>query len=89
MGRVRREQENYISGTASVNRSQKAYAKDAIIWLLARSPHTEVEISEHFGLPREVVSMIANELVKSGRIIRLSDSPSLFALKDPFQNIFK
>lgn len=88
MGRVRREQDNYISKATEVNRSQKAYAKDAILWLLARGPHTKEEISEHFGLSDDVVSLIAEELVKRGRVQRQSGNQALLAIKDLFNKTF-
>lgn len=85
MGRLRKEQENYISYTTAINRSQKAYAKDAVLWLLTRGTQTEADISEHFGLPVDVVSLIVEELEKSGRVQRQSGSQSQLKLKNPFR----
>lgn len=89
MGRVRRERENYISKATEVNRSQKAHAKEAVLWLLARGPHTEEEISEHFGLSADVVSLLAEELIKTGRIQRQARNQRLLALRDPFKKTCK
>lgn len=88
MGRVRRVQENYISKATEVNRSQKSYAKEAILWLLARGPQTEEDISEHFGLSNDIVSLIAEELVITGRIQRHSGNQALLTIRDPFKKIF-
>lgn len=85
MGRLRKEQENYISYATEVNRSQKAYAKDAVLWLLARGTQTEEDISEHFGLPENVVSLIVEELVKTRIVQRQSGSQSLLKLINPFK----
>jgi len=85
LGRLRKEQENYISYATAINRSQKAYAKDAVLWLLARGTQTEEDISEHFGLPVDVVSLIVNELEKTGRVQRQSGSQSLLKLRNQFK----
>lgn len=85
MGRVSRKQENYISQDVEINRSQKASAKEAILWLLSRGPHSEEDISEHFGLAPEVVAMIVREMIKTGRIERQAGNRALLAPKDPFR----
>lgn len=86
MGRVRREQENYISMDTGINRSQKNYAKEAILWLLSRGPQTEEDICEHFGLSKGIVSLIVEELRKAGRVHRKPGDPALM-LKDPFRKV--
>ncbi|MCL6638158.1 MAG: hypothetical protein K6T80_00575 [Firmicutes bacterium] len=87
MSRVRREQENYISSLDGINRSKKSSAKEAILWLLGRGPHTEDEIAEHFGLPGEIVSQIAGELIKAKRVVRQPGVKGMLALRDPFKNL--
>lgn len=84
MGRVRRDQENYITDSC-INRSQKDYAKDAIIWLLARGSQTEKDISEHFGIPFNTVRLIIDELEKRGRVQRQYENKGLLKLRDPFR----
>jgi len=86
MGKVRSVQENYIQELSEVSRSQKAYARDAILWLLTRCPHSKTDISEHFGLPADIVSLVVDELLKAGRIEQKSGKQALLTLREPFKN---
>jgi len=85
LGRVNRKQENYISRDTGINRSQKTYAKEAVLWLLSLGPQTEEDISEHFGLSMGIVAVIVEELIRTGRIERQAGNRALLALRDPFK----
>ncbi|MBC7105655.1 MAG: hypothetical protein H5T97_06935, partial [Firmicutes bacterium] len=56
----KRHRENYItlgSRAIGISQRQKVLARDAILWLLKRHPHSEEDIAEHFGLPQDLVAV--------------------------------
>lgn len=83
MGGIRREREDYIPTAGPANRSQRILAKEAIVGLLKKGRHTPREIAEHFGIGVEVVSELVEELVKAGRVDRVSGKRALIGLKSP------
>lgn len=84
MGGVRKSREDYLTVTR-LNRSQKASAKDAVVWLLKRSPCSGEDIAEHFGMQRELVSQLVDELLRSGRIARLPGQEGTLVFRDPLE----
>lgn len=83
MGGIRREREDYIPTTGPANRHQKILAKEAIVGLLKNGKHTPRDIAEHFGIGVDVVSELVEELVKAGRVDRVSGKKKLLGLKNP------
>lgn len=59
---------NDIINTHELSYSQKLSAKKAILWLLAKAPHTVNEAAEHFALSPELVTSLVAELIRSGEI---------------------
>lgn len=82
MGGIRREREDYIPTTGPANRNQRILAKEAIVGLLKKGRHTPREIAEHFGIGLDVVSELIEELVKAGRVDRVSGKRTIIDLKN-------
>ncbi len=58
----------YINDPKKVSKSQMNCAKEAILWLLSKTPHTVYEIAEHYALSPELVKFLIEELVRSGML---------------------
>lgn len=82
----KRHRENYItlgSRPVGISQRQKVLARDAILWLLKKHPHSEEDIAEHFGLPQDLVVMLVRELERAGRVVRTPGPRPLLRAQDP------
>lgn len=84
MGGMRKSKEDYLT-VSHLNRSQKASAKEAVIWLLRHSPCSGDDIAEHFGMQGELVALLVNELIRSGRVSRMPGQENILVFKDPLE----
>lgn len=82
----KRHRENYITPglrAVAISQRQKVLARDAILWLLKKHPHSEEDIAEHFGLPQDLVAMLVRELERAGRVVRTPGPRPLLRAQDP------
>ena len=88
MGGINRTKDCYIIPAGPANRSQRNSAKEAIVWLLGRAKFSAEDISEHFGLQKNITLELLQELVDSGRVKRFEKGGGVFGLSDPLGKWF-
>ncbi|MHB8156597.1 MAG: FeoC-like transcriptional regulator [Desulfocucumaceae bacterium] len=86
MGGIRKEKEGYMLAGRPASRNQKILAKEAIVGLLAKGRHTSFEIAEHFGLSKETVEMLVDDLVRAGRVVRAKERPNHITLRSSWKS---
>lgn len=57
---------------------QEKYAKEAIFWLLSKTPHSIQEVSNHFGISKELTEHLVDELIKEQLVVKLFSCPTRY-----------
>lgn len=58
-----------ITEPTKISNTQKRFTKQAILWILAKAPHTVEEISDHFEISSELVKSLITELTEANFVI--------------------
>lgn len=84
---TRKTKSEYIPSSSTlledISPTQKESAKKAIEWLVAKSPHTVMDISEHFEMSAVLVAVLVSELLRDQRLKVDEENPDFLCINDP------
>lgn len=63
-----------IKHPCTIGRRKKKFCKNAIVWLLSKTPHSIWEIADHFEISPQLVISLISKLIRSGQVVKLADS---------------
>ncbi|WP_418791598.1 hypothetical protein [Phosphitispora sp. TUW77] len=61
-----------------VSHTQKKHAKDAIVWLLSKMPHSTEEVADHFGMSNELAKHLLDELISGDMVDKAKGYPTRY-----------